>query len=331
MGAFNFNIEGPEGRKKREMEERELAARTRAYEARAEVEEAEAAKINPAKPERVQDIRNIRQILSNPNLDEIERRAQEINLSRYGTINTGMGEAPAFMARDEIRQRQANIFMQTSQDLADIENEIQRAEQAGEVTKANAMRTQRDTMYKNAKDNFKKVPFDKLDELANRRAFLDSAEKVATLLQEQGSRSLYGPVDSFFGNIGAATGVMSNPKYVALTQAFAATRNALLKELAGSAVTPSEAERQLESIGNPTRADFGDKFMAFYNQSRRDFFNKVQTLNDAGFQIPDKLITRSEQGLTTQGQPSGQPQAGPQSNASTFQYDPRARRLLPGR
>ena len=114
---------------------------------------------------------------------------------------------------------------------------------------------------------------------------------------------------------------------VALTRAFAATRNALMKELSGAAVTENEAKRQLENIGNPTRADFGDKFMAFYNQSRRDFYNKIQTLNDAGFQIPDKLVSRSQQGVEN----SGQPQAKPQPNASTFQYDPRARRLLPGR
>ena len=324
---FTFNIEGPEGRKKREMEERELAARTRAYEARAQIEEADASKIDPSQPQNMAKIRDILTRRENSQ-DPLERMALEASLgNRFGTVNTAMGTVPAFLPRDEIRQRQANTFMQTSQDLADIENEIQMAEQAGDINKANAMRATRDTMYKNAKDNFKKVPFDKLNELTDRRSFLDAAEQVAALLQEEGSSSLYGPVDSFFGNIGAATGVMSDPKYVALTRAFANTRNALMKELAGAAVTEGEAKRQLENIGNPTRADFGPRFLDFYNQQRRDFYNKIQTLNDAGYQIPEKLVTRSQQGV----EKDGQPQAKPQPNASTFQYDPRARRLLPGR
>ena len=296
---FTFNIEGPEGRKKREMEERELAARTRAYEARAEVEEADASKIDPSKPANQAAIRDILTRRQNSQ-DPLERMALEASLgNRFGTVNTAMGTVPAFLPQDEVRQRQADILMKTSRDLADVEKQIQLFEQSGDIAMANALRTQRDTMYKNAKDNFKKVPFDKLDELANRRSFLDAAEQVATLLQEEGSSSLYGPVDSFFGNIGAATGVMSDPKYVALTRAFAATRNALMKELSGAAVTENEAKRQLENIGNPTRADFGDKFMAFYNQSRRDFYNKIQTLNDAGFQIPDKLVSRSQQGVVS--------------------------------
>lgn len=328
MGLFNFTIEGPGAARKRAMEERELAARTRAYEARAQIEEAEASKIDPSQPQNMSKIRDILTQYENSQ-DPLERRALEASLgNRFGTVKTDMGDVPAFLPQDEIRQRQAATFMKTSRDLADVEEQIQLAEQSGDMRLANAMRTQRDTYYKNAKDNFKKVPFDKLDELVNRRSFLDSAEKVATLLQEKDSSSLYGPMDSFLGNIGAATGIMSNPKYVALTQAFAATRNALLKELAGSAVTPSEASRQLESIGDPARSDFGDKFMAFYNQSRTDFYNKLQTLNDSGYQIPEKLIVRSS--FMADGQRLGQ-QGQAKPDASAFQYDPRARRVIPGR
>lgn len=286
------------------------------------------AKVDEINP----DTEAIRGILArrSQTTDPIEQKALEVSLSRYGTVDTAGGKMPVFATQDMVDERQRAMFLGGSQRLADAERAIQEAEASGDIALASSMRTMRDNMYKNAKENFKKVPFDKLDELANRRSFLDAAEKVASILQEEGSSSLYGPVDSFLGDMGGRTGIMTNDKYVKLSQAFAATRNALLKELAGSAVTDSEAARQLENIGNLGRADFGNKFLSFYSQARRDFYNKIQTLNDAGFQIPERLITRSEQGVTTKDAPAatGQPQ---QSGQSSFQYDPRARRLIPGR
>lgn len=331
MGGFKFHFEGPQEKRERELRVQEMETAIARNKASAEILDAEASRINPGTPGRTQEIQSIIEKANNPATSELERRALIASLGgRFGEVDTPAGKMPLFATSDMVEERQRNMFINGAQKLADAERAIRDAEQRGDSDLAAGLKTMRDNMFKGAKENFKKVPFDKLDELSNRRSFLDAAEKVASILQEEGSGSLYGPIDSFMGDLGGRTGIMTNDKYVELSQAFAATRNALLKELAGSAVTEGEAARQLESIGNLGRADFGPRFMSFYNQARRDFYNKVQTLNDSGFQIPERLITRSEQGVTTKDAPAatGQPQ---QSGQSTFQYDPRARRLIPGR
>lgn len=320
---FNFHIEGPQEKADRALKNRLMEQELTNEGLRNQVLQASVDQINP-------DTEKIRSILQQreQEMDPVARKALEVNLSRFGTYkDDSLGTVPVFMPQDEVRQRRANTFIRNAEDLAAAENAIRQAEQSGNIVLAQAMRTQMENMYKGSKENFKKVPFEQLDKLTKRRAFLDGAEKVAAQLARPGSSGLYGPFDSFAEDIRGRFG-LGGADYARLNQAFSMARNALVNELSGAAVTPEEMERQLETIGNITRADFATKFMEFYSQRRQDFYNQIQTLSDAGYQIPDKLVTRSEQGVNMGGQSSASPAAPSGQGQGTFQYNPKARRNI---
>jgi len=315
---FNFDLSGRKELQKKLMEQQLANEVLKNQELQASVDQ-----INP----NTEEIRSILQ-QREQEMDPVARKALEVNLSRYGTYkDDSLGTVPVFMPQDEVRQRRANTFVRNAEDLAAAENAIRQAEQSGNIVLAQAMRTQMENMYKGSKENFKKVPFEQLDKLTRRRAFLDGAEKVAALLAQPGSSGLYGPFDSFAGNIRAQYG-LGGADYARLNQAYSVTKNALVYELSGSAVSENEMQRQLNAVGDIRRADFATKFTEFYSQRRQDFYNQIQTLSDAGYQIPDKLITRSEQGVNMGGQSSAPTAAPSGQGQGTFQYNPKARRNI---
>jgi len=156
----------------------------------------------------------------------------------------------------------------------------------------------RDIQFKNAKDNFKKLPIKQAEDLVEFKNLVELGSKAFSTTSE----NLYGPVS---GRIEAGKSYLGmSPDFTTMNQAYAGVRNQILKARAGAAVTPSEAVRFLEEIGDPYTGDYPQRLESFTAQRRKEYLDKLQTYQEAGFDIPPSLQfgKGSDAGATQQGQ-----------------------------
>jgi hypothetical protein len=187
-----------------------------------------------------------------------------------------------------------------AQRLASINQQIDQADQAGDKYGADALRSMRDIQFKNAKENFKKLPIKQAEDLVEFKNLVQLGSKAL----ETTSENLYGPVS---GRIEAGKSYLGmSPDFTTMNQAYAGVRNQILKARAGAAVTPSEAERFLQEIGDPYTGDYKQRLESFSSQRRREYLDKLQAYQEAGFDIPQSLQIGggSDAGATQPGQTS---------------------------
>ena len=141
----------------------------------------------------------------------------------------------------------------------------------------------RDLQFKNAKDNFKKLPIKQADDLVEYKNLVELGSKAL----ETANENLYGPVS---GRIEAGKSYFGmSPDFTTMNQAYAGVRNQILKARAGANVTPSESERFLQEIGDPYTGDYKQRLESFTSQRRREYLEKLQAYQEAGFDIPQSL------------------------------------------
>jgi hypothetical protein len=155
--------------------------------------------------------------------------------------------------------------------------------------------------FKNVKDNFKKLPIKQAEELVEYKNLVD----LSTKAMETTSPNLYGPV---VGRVQAGLAAFGqSPDFTQMNQAYAGVRNQILRARSGAAVTEKEAERFLQEMGDPYTGDFAQRLEIFANQRRREYLDKLQAYQEAGFEIPRSLQmgTMSDDGVRQQQQADG--------------------------
>jgi hypothetical protein len=292
---FKFNIEGPETKKAREAEMQERALRSRILQMSIEKEDPVARGLA---------IDQSLQILQDPQSTTGQKAAAYARAGELGGTRQveGIGAVPTVIPEDQVNDVMARRTQMGAQRLASINQQIDQAEQSGDRYSANALRSMRDIQFKNAKDNFKKLPIKQAEELVEYKNLVElSSSAIAST-----SDNLYGP---FQGRLEAGKSVFgASPDYTKMEQAFSGVRNQILKARSGAAVTPSEAERFLQEIGDPFRGDYGQRLETFTSQRRKEYLDKLQAYQEAGFDIPESLqigkgsaASAGQAGAVTQG------------------------------
>ena len=273
---FQFNIEGPETRKMREAEMQERALRTRMMQMAIEKEDPEA---------RAKAIDVELQAMQSPEAITGRRAAAYARLGELGGTRQveGLGQIPTVIPEDQVNDILNRRTQMGAQRLAAINQQIDQAKQAGDMYSASALEAVRDMQFKNVKDNFKKLPIKQAEELVEYKNLVD----LGTRAIEKTQPNLYGPLE---GRIQAGLAAFGqSPDFTAMNQAYSGVRNQILKARAGAAVTPSEAERFLQEIGDPYAGDFAQRLETFTAQRRREYLDKLQAYQEAGFEIPRSL------------------------------------------
>jgi hypothetical protein len=240
------------------------------------------------------------QILQDPNATTGQKAAAYTRAGELGGTRQveGIGAVPTVIPEEQVNDVMTRRTQMGAQRLASINQQIDQADQAGDKYGADALRSMRDIQFKNAKENFKKLPIKQAEDLVEFKNLVQLGSKAL----ETTSENLYGPIS---GRIEAGKSYLGmSPDFTTMNQAYAGVRNQILKARAGAAVTPSEAERFLQEIGDPYTGDYKQRLESFSSQRRREYLDKLQAYQEAGFDIPQSLQigVGSDAGATQQGQ-----------------------------
>ena len=274
--GLSFNFEGPETKKLRESEAQERALRSRLVQLAIDKED-------PIK--RGEAIDASLQILQDPNATTGQKAAAYTRAGELGGTRQveGIGAVPTVIPEEQVNDVMTRRTQMGAQRLASINQQIDQADQAGDKYGADALRSMRDIQFKNAKENFKKLPIKQAEDLVEFKNLVQLGAKAL----ETTSENLYGPIS---GRIEAGKSYLGmSPDFTTMNQAYAGVRNQILKARAGAAVTPSEAERFLQEIGDPYTGDYKQRLESFSSQRRREYLDKLQAYQEAGFDIPQSL------------------------------------------
>jgi hypothetical protein len=291
--GLSFNFEGPETKKLREADMQERELRTKML--RMAVEKEDPATRGAA-------IDASLQVLQDPNSTTGQKAAAYTRAGELGGTRQveGIGAVPTVIPEEQVNDVMTRRTQMGAQRLASINQQIDQADQAGDKYGADALRSMRDIQFKNAKENFKKLPIKQAEDLVEFKNLVQLGSKAL----ETTSESLYGPVS---GRIEAGKSYLGmSPDFTTMNQAYAGVRNQILKARAGAAVTPSEAERFLQEIGDPYTGDYKQRLESFSSQRRKEYLDKLQAYQEAGFDIPQSLQigVGSEAGTVQTGQAS---------------------------
>jgi hypothetical protein len=313
---FKFDIEGPETRKQRELDQRlrELQVKNLQMQIEREEPTSRAAAIDVELA-----------ALQDPGATTGRKAAAYARLGELGGTRQveGIGAIPTVVPEEQVNEILSRRTQMGAQRLASINQQIDQAKQSGDMYSASALEAVRDMQFKNVKDNFKKLPIKQAEELVEYKNLVDLGTKAI----ETTSPNLYGPIS---GRVQAGLAAFGqSPDFTQMNQAYAGVRNQILKARAGAAVTPSEAERFLQEIGDPYAGDFAQRLETFTAQRRREYLDKLQAYQEAGFEIPRSLQMGaiSDEGVRQQPQ---QPQAGGQRQVIKFVRDASGN-LIPAR
>jgi len=285
-----------------EQEDRQRALDERVRELQAKSLEASLLKEDPEARARAIDAELM--AMESPQASIGRKAAAYARLGELGGTRQveGLGQVPTVIPEDQVNEILGRRTQMSAQRLAAVNQQIDQAKQNGDMYTASALEAVRDIQFKNVKDNFKKLPIKQAEELVEYKNLVDLGTKAV----EKAKPNLYGIIDAPIQAGLAAIG--KSPSFTEMNQAFSGVRNQILKARAGAAVTPSEAERFLQEIGNPYSGDFGQRLETFTAQRRKEYLDKLQAYQEAGFEIPKSLqIGVSED--ATQGAP-GQPSTG---------------------
>ncbi len=292
---FQFNIEGPETKKQREIQMQNAELNARILQRSLEKEDPMV---------RGKQIDESLAIFNDPNSTQGQKsaawaRMNELSGSR---MVEGFGQVPLAIPQNEVDR---NLYERTeamANRLEFMNQQIQEAKASGNMARAASLEQARDIQFKSAKENWKKLPIKSAEDLADIKSVIDLGQQALTAVRPD----LYGPIDAPLGALGASVGMA--PDYTKMNQAFAGVRNQILKARSGGAVTPQEADRFIEEIGTPMAGDFGDRLQLFTVQRKGEYMNKLQALQDAGYEIPDSLKFSTSRVGTQQGAqaPAGQ-------------------------
>ena len=274
--GLSFNIEGPETKKLREADMQERELRTRML--RMAVEKEDPATRGAA-------IDASLQVLQDPNATTGQKAAAYTRAGELGGTRQveGIGAVPTVIPEEQVNDVMTRRTQMGAQRLASINQQIDQADQAGDKYGADALRSMRDIQFKNAKENFKKLPIKQAEDLVEFKNLVQLGSKAL----ETTSENLYGPVS---GRIEAGKSYLGmSPDFTTMNQAYAGVRNQILKARAGAAVTPSESERFLQEIGDPYTGDYKQRLESFTSQRRKEYLEKLQAYQEAGFDIPQSL------------------------------------------
>jgi hypothetical protein len=313
--GFQFNIEGPETKKQRELDQRLRELQVKNLQAQIEKEDPTM---------RGSAIDASMAVLQDPNATTGAKAAAYARLGELGGMRQveGLGAIPTVVPEEQVNEILNRRTQMGAQRLASINQQIDQAKQAGDMYSASALEAVRDMQFKNVKDNFKKLPIKQAEELVEYKNLVDLGTKAI----ESTSENLYGPVT---GRIQAGLAAFGqSPDFTKMNQAYSGVRNQILKARAGAAVTPSEAERFLQEIGDPYAGDFSQRLETFTSQRRKEYLDKLQAYQEAGFEIPRSLQMGaiSDDGVKQQ----QQPQAGGQRQVIRFVRDANGN-LVPAR
>jgi len=274
--GLSFNIEGPETKKLREADMQERELRTKML--RMAVEKEDPATRGAA-------IDASLQVLQDTNATTGQKAAAYTRAGELGGTRQveGIGAVPTVIPEEQVNDVMTRRTQMGAQRLASINQQIDQADQAGDKYGADALRAMRDIQFKNAKENFKKLPIKQAEDLVEFKNLVQLGSKAL----ETTSENLYGPVS---GRIEAGKSYLGmSPDFTTMNQAYAGVRNQILKARAGAAVTPSEAERFLQEIGDPYTGDYKQRLESFSSQRRKEYLDKLQAYQEAGFDIPQSL------------------------------------------
>lgn len=252
-------------------------------------------------------------ILNDPNSTQGQKSAAYARLGQLGGTRQveGVGQVPVAIPESEVDQYLANRTEAMTSRLAFMNQKIQDARASGDTARASALEAARDMQFKSAKENFKKLPIKSAEDLADMKSIIDLGQRVIGEI----SPNLYGPIE---GRIQAGMASLGmSPDYTRMSQMFSGVKNQILKARSGGAVTPQEADRFMEEIGTPTSGDFGQRMEFFTQQRKREYVDKLQALQDAGYDIPDSLKFSTSRIGTAQG---AQPQAGQADGRQVIRY-----------
>jgi len=313
---FKFDIEGPETKKQRELDQRLRELQTKALQTQLEKEDTSL---------RGAAIDTELTALQDPNATTGRKAAAYARLGELGGTRQveGLGAIPTVVPEEQVNEILNRRTQMGAQRLASINQQIDQAKQNGDMYSASALEAVRDMQFKNVKDNFKKLPIKQAEELVEYKNLVDLGTKAI----ETTSPNLYGPIT---GRVQAGLASFGqSPDFTQMNQAYSGVRNQILKARAGAAVTPSEAERFLQEIGDPYAGDFAQRLETFTSQRRKEYLDKLQAYQEAGFEIPRSLQMGaiSDEGVKQQQQ---QPQSGGQRQVIRFVRDANGN-LVPAR
>lgn len=308
--GLSFNIEGPETRKIREAEMQERELRTKMLRMAVEKEDplTRGAAIDASL-----------QILQNPESTTGQKAAAYARAGELGGTRQveGIGAIPTVIPEEQVNEVMTRRTQMGAQRLASINQQIDQADQVGDKYSADALRSMRDIQFKNAKENFKKLPIKQAEDLVEFKNLVELGSKALSTTRED----LYGPIEGRYEAGKSYLGM--SPDFTTMNQAYSGVRNQILKARAGAAVTPSEAERFLEEIGSPYTGDYAQRLESFTSQRRKEYLDKLQAYQEAGFDIPQSLQIGKGFNIGT-AQPS---QAAQEATGVVGKYNARGARL----
>lgn len=266
-----------------EQEDRQRALDERVRELQAKSLEANLLREDPEARARAIDAELM--AMESPEASTGRKAAAYARLGELGGTRQveGLGQVPTVIPEDQVNEILGRRTQMSAQRLAAVNQQIDQAKQNGDMYTASALEAVRDIQFKNVKDNFKKLPIKQAEELVEYKNLVDLGTKAV----EKAKPNLYGMIDAPIQAGLAAIG--QSPSFTEMNQAFSGVRNQILKARAGAAVTPSEAERFLQEIGNPYSGDFGQRLETFTAQRRKEYLDKLQAYQEAGFEIPKSL------------------------------------------
>jgi len=274
--GLSFNFEGPETKKLRESEAQERALRSRLVQLAIDKED-------PIK--RGEAIDASLQVLQDQNATIGQKAAAYARAGELGGTRQveGVGAVPTVVPEDQVNDLMTRRTQMGAQRLAAINQQIDQYDQVGDKYNADAYRTMRDLQFKNAKDNFKKLPIKQADDLVEYKNLVELGSKALETTNE----NLYGPVS---GRIEAGKSYFGmSPDFTTMNQAYAGVRDQILKARSGAQVTDQEAKRFLQEIGDPYTGDYKQRLELFTAQRKREYLDKLQAYQEAGFEIPKSL------------------------------------------
>jgi hypothetical protein len=274
--AIQFNIEGPETRKARELDQRLRELQVKNLQAQIEKEDPTM---------RGSAIDASMAVLQDPNATTGAKAAAYARLGELGGMRQveGLGNVPIVIPEEQINEGLMQRTDSMAQRLAVANRKIQEARAAGDENLATAYEASRDMQFKNAKENWKKLPIKQAEDLVEYKNLINLGAKAI----ETTSPYLYGPVA---GRVQAGlASIGQSPDFTTMNQAYSGLRNQILNKMAGSAVTEQEAARLLQQVGDPYSGDFAQRLKTFTNQRRREYLDKLQAYQEAGYEIPQSL------------------------------------------
>lgn len=302
---ISFNIEGPETKRLREAEMQERQLRTRMLQMAIEKEDptTRGASLDAAMA-----------TMQDPNATTGQQAAAYARAGELGGTRQveGLGAVPTIIPEDQVNDIMSRRTQMGAQRLANINQQIDQARQSGDTYGATALEEMRNIQFKSAKENFKKLPIKQAEELVEFKNLVQLGVKAVETTQED----LYGPIR---GRIEAGKTIFGgSPDFTTMNQSYAGVRNQILKARSGAAVTPQEATRFLEEIGDVYQGDYKQRLELFTTQRRGEYLNKLQAYQEAGFDIPRSL----QLGQVTDdvaGQPAGGASVG---TVGSYKIDP---------